>query len=378
MKKYFVIIVFTFPYLSFSQYFTIHTHKETWKRNNFERVFKFPLIVNRKYPDITAKINATLQKEYLDTLIIPGKIGFFKKTYPFFTENNGVYDDSYEIIRNDSLILTLFFRGESCGGSCSFFELYYNFNSQTGDLIQVKNLYTHKGLIFADIALNHARIKNIKDYIKKLKIEKLKAKKLEDKVRIKEQIELYQDCLTFKTNATPYKYKSMKDTSFISSYDEIYFKSNSLVQTNGGCNSRNGLDDLGRISIELPINTISDCIRSKHLSALNIKREEIKKQSIFSGSLNGNIQIVMLISTYIDNKMRGTYFYKSQGVPIELKIETQSDTLIMRELINENLSKSYFKITKTQDGFSGKWTDLFQNKELDVILKEDDGLIHFK
>jgi hypothetical protein len=121
----------------------------TLKRDIAWLYYSFPFIQSSSKA-ISNKINYYLQKEILDNPKIethPKKI--FENSR--FIDNDSIHQGSYTFIdysieTNNSKILSLEFQFETMGAYPESFPDYYNFNLQTGEVINTKELLTVSGI----------------------------------------------------------------------------------------------------------------------------------------------------------------------------------------------------------------------------------------
>ncbi len=364
-----LIVVLFFPLLVFGQYFQIHLHKESRKgAKGYE--YEFPLIVHKFHPEIAENINKILQKEELDTLITPGKTGAFSKN--FRIENNdgtwsgGTTYSKHEILRNDSILFIIKFNIEGCGAYCESYNKIYNFNSQTGEWYNMKNIFTKEGQFFIEYSLNGMRIKEINDYIKKLKIENKNPKKY-DTERNLEQIEMYKSCTEFKTEF-PKKYKRDDYWTFLTDNDDLII-TDTILKINGErCSNHasQAIDELYTFENKLLLYKYVDCFNPTFIHDLKLNRKEIKTQELYSGLIGEKTKIILMVTEYINGEKKGIYLYLNQGIPIDLNVKKDNKTIIFDELNKKNQISAVFDLQTDSEYLIGFWQEKNNSKILPV------------
>jgi hypothetical protein len=125
-----------------AQYFTITEHKEV---HSSKEVYAFPLLSFPSSADAANRINAFLQKEELDTMIVPKMKGAFVNLWPLKEEIGGMTDYHYRIMTNNDRFFGVEFSGEGCGAYCESYTKTYYFTSFTGKHLTINDLLTERG-----------------------------------------------------------------------------------------------------------------------------------------------------------------------------------------------------------------------------------------
>jgi hypothetical protein len=129
MKSAIIIFLFLSAHLSFAQIFTI----ETISKNYGE--YAFPLIHSSQRPAIAEKMNSTIQKD-LDSESDPNDP---------FANVSGADDYTFETAGVNERMLCLVITSSRSGAGFHVSRNTYNFDSQTGELIDLNKLFGSNG-----------------------------------------------------------------------------------------------------------------------------------------------------------------------------------------------------------------------------------------
>ncbi len=128
--------------------------------------FSFPILKSGKESD--KKINQLLQLTELRALAdIKYKHLFDTVSIDDGSIYGGKHAISYKIHSNNERIFSVGFDNSSCGATCHYWVTYHNFNSQNGDRIVLRDLFTNDGYKqFADI-VSRTRVKKYRSEVMK-------------------------------------------------------------------------------------------------------------------------------------------------------------------------------------------------------------------
>jgi hypothetical protein len=133
--------------------------------------YSFPL-VHSSNKSAEQKINYYLQSKILDndTILTDTKNVFEKAGYINQDSNSqsGYSGINYDIEINNSRVLSLIFQMESTGAYSENFPANYNFNTQTGNPILIKDIFTPNGIIEIKKILIRERKKRIMQWIREM------------------------------------------------------------------------------------------------------------------------------------------------------------------------------------------------------------------
>lgn len=134
--------------------------------------YSFPL-VHSSNKQVANKINTYLQSEILnnETVLTDTNEVFENSRYistDSFTQS-GHSMISYEVELNNSRLLSLVFEMESTGAYSENYQRHYSFNTQTGELIMAKDLFTPSGIELIKQRLIKERKQKVAKWIKELK-----------------------------------------------------------------------------------------------------------------------------------------------------------------------------------------------------------------
>lgn len=184
--------------------------------------YVFPKISIQGFSNCARKINNSLRSEilYADSNIRDNQI--FDKVWGTAKQSPTLSDLSYEVLGNNSSILSIKISAEGCGAYCESWDRYFVFNLKTGNQLHLDSMINAQGLLklskdfnsFKQVKLND-KIKEIRDTLKTDVVVK-------DKGSLDyytEMLGLYTDCLDKKIT---YEYIVDLEFSFATSYLVMY------------------------------------------------------------------------------------------------------------------------------------------------------------
>jgi hypothetical protein len=166
-----LIFIFTIQAIQISAWVQVTiTSLESGVRNKWLS-YSFPL-VHSSNKSAEQKINYYLQSKILDndTILTDTNKVFEKARYinQDSISQSGYSEISYDIEINNSRVLSLTFQMESTGAYSENYPEYYNFNTQTGNLILAKDIFTPDGIIEIKKILIRERKKRITQWVKEM------------------------------------------------------------------------------------------------------------------------------------------------------------------------------------------------------------------
>jgi hypothetical protein len=134
--------------------------------------YSFPLIQHSN-KIVAKKINSYLQKEILDNSRIETEVNKIFENCRYIN-NDSIHQSGYSEINfsvevNNSRLLSITFQMESTGAYSENYPLYYNFDLQTGDIIDIKKLFSATSIAQIKKGLIDERKKRIEDAIKEIR-----------------------------------------------------------------------------------------------------------------------------------------------------------------------------------------------------------------
>lgn len=340
MKRHYKLIltILILTFANFANGQTNYFDYRTAKSNEFS----FPIFSRIADTTTARNINQLLQLSELELLAGYQKNNIFEK---ISIDNGTIYggkvEISFELLTNNSKILSIKFNESSCGATCAYWVRYYNFNSGNGDLVQLKDYFTTDGFV-----------KFSKNVLKK---RTSKFKKEIMKVDSPER-EYLLDVL------------SCYETDGIGDY---YIKDTTIFIDGENCLSKNqkffGLNMITKFNLSQFKNYLNEYGKA----VFGISSDSVSKYysndlpQLFEGTIDSSLQILFILNHDYENKMRGVYAYIKYGRGIYLEGELNNKELTMTEYTDNFDDNGYIYATFDGNNIRGKWT----NKNKTITLK---------
>jgi hypothetical protein len=285
------------------------------------------------------RVNIFIQTQLLHKLIDANTID------PFDKLQNSTFEN-YEVLRNDSLILSLVFSFEGCGAYCEYYDQHLTFDSFSGNPITTQHLFRPEAWMNIKQSVSDLRNNALSEYISYLK-KQLAGVKLsgDDTITWRQQLEMYDECL------------QSRDTGSVNAH-RFYMGNNSVTFVEERCSNHamRALDDLDQFHTQYVISDTSQLSRyGKYVFRFSTEYVAPPESfTIFSGTIAGKYPIWFFVSDA--NGFRSySYCYKKYGTVIMLQATHDHPQLILTELTDEGDELGKFYLRETQEGLSGSY-----------------------
>jgi len=215
-----------------------------------------PFVHGRK--GVATAINKQLFKGQFDVPIPVHTNGYF--TLSNEEGASSIHSQSFSVTRNDARILTILFDVEGCGAYCENYTTSYSFDSKTGKLLGLSELFTAKGMTHLQKQLEKGKRAEYRKMLATLQQDLQAAYRKREQPDIindlQERIRLNRECLgegihndrTPRIKADPYQFD----------YDFELNKKTILLKS-GRCSNHamRALDDVGDYTLELTYASLS-------------------------------------------------------------------------------------------------------------------------
>lgn len=309
---------------------------------------EFP-IFSSSVDSLTAnKINQTLQLLQLNLLE-----GFQTKTIfeeirltEFEPKIIGSRTMEFEILENNKKVLSTYFNESSCNATCHYWNCYFNFNSQNGNLINIEDLFTKKGLASFKKLVSTKSIKKLK-----------KQSNLTEKEYRNEYILEYTGFLT---------------DPILSNY---YIKNNAIIIDNWNILDKNikvsGVNLVTKYSISEFKNYLSEFGKYIFLNSMDSLNLSLKpKTKLYKGTIAG--KNVLFILDFIEkNKVSGKYVYLQYGKAMDIIGDNLNNKIILTETNNNGDITGYLSFILTENKIIGTWTDKHKSKKFKLVAEKN-------
>jgi hypothetical protein len=142
-----------------------------YKRGEDSRL-SFPYVLSAN-KDVEKRINALLQNELLENEFATANPKIVFKNSEFVHNDSawqsGYTEMAYHVEVNKSRLLSLSFEFETMAAYPESYSRYYNFDLQTGELVDVKKIFTTTGIDWIKKTLISEREKRINDVIRDIR-----------------------------------------------------------------------------------------------------------------------------------------------------------------------------------------------------------------
>jgi hypothetical protein len=316
---------------------------------------KFPLVKGGDAA-ATQRINTWLQVTQLRK--IPGKYRQhpFEDIVPQHGSTQGVDALDYAVKGNTPSYLSLEIEGEYVGASVNPFSLSYNFDTKSGELITLQDVFSPQGLTQFTQRVRAKRLKRLDDYLAKAK----RDGSVDDGG---DAMKMYTTCRErfAADDLTAGHLNLSKDTLTLSADCATTHYQQAVA------------DDLGAFENSYPFSTLKDLLSDYGRCVLIDQRTDChyvrhdRSSGIFHGSLDGRYPITLVFVQ--PGYGYSGYSYDKFGKLIELSGGLKEDGTYHFSERPEKGPSAEFVLRREQDGsLKGSWTQQGKSKSLSVEL----------
>lgn len=328
----------------------------------------FPEVFSTPDTKIGEKINIFLHLHYLQHL--PGiykKNPFEKVTYDSTQNNNSYVFYGWTKEETPINILSLSLNSEFSGAYIEGYESHHNFDARNGNSILLSDiLQTNQQLKLAQLINQKVKTEInlfLSETRKNLQItDSTKQRELFE--RYKEQIILYEDCLT---DFTEYQ---LGDFNF-------YFTQNQLHILRGRCSSHvnRAIDDLYEFDIPLEYSSLKEYLSDYGKSLLyNIPVNGGKSNTpigkIFKGTIGKNAVTMVIPLINYDTSLTVNYWYDKYKIPIECHGTLKNNHFYLMEQSTDDFLRliGIIEADWNNGTIKGVWINNKNKKEYPIVL----------
>jgi len=293
--------------------------------------------------------------------------------------NVGTASQTFTVSRNDERVFAVQFETEGCGAYCETYWTFYNFDSRTGHLLRLADLFTKAGR--ADLAqrMSEEADAQYRSTLVRLRQELRVAQEgkgsSKDEIdELQARIELNAECLgeSRDTDSVPQveQPQEMLDTS---EYDRFDLSPEAFKLIAGRCSNHatRALDDVGEITLSVPYAALRSGMTAYGKAVLLNEGSGAPADDpygmLLRGHLNGKTPITMLLYKYSDQSVAGHYFYDKYGKGIPIAGKQQGDAIELTEKSADGDSdKATIHLTVTGTGLTGHWVG--GGKQFELVL----------
>jgi hypothetical protein len=318
------------------------------------REFSFPIFSNSANSYAADKINRTLQIPELKLLKGYEKEHIFEEV----VVNDGrIYGGkvsiSSTIENNSDKVVSVKLDQSSCGATCHYWVKYYNFNSGNGDLIQLKDLFTDKGL------------ETFSKFITKRRVAEFNKERA--KLKTADSESLFGIAGSYESDDLEDFY--IKNNTLFIDGENSFAKNDKFYGVNTISKFKlsefkNYLNDYGKTLFSLSKNSIKN-YRSSNLPQL------------FQGKIAGK-EVWLFLNTGVGNELKAEYIYSKYGKGIFLSGTFDGNEVILTEKLPKPRESGFIDyidggvITAKFDGrnMSGNWSNEDKTKTYALELTQ--------
>ncbi len=313
--------------------------------------FFFP-VFNSNNTEVDDKINIYIQLKELELLNGFQEEHIFERVALDFENgiNSGLDGISFKVLNNTENILSFVLYCTFCGANCNHWSTYYNFNSQTGEKLVLKDLF--------DINKNELYLTYIKNQIEK---------NIKYEVEIDTFVEEAEK-ERFLADIIP-KIQESKTFDFYVKGDSLHFDIGNKILKHYeyyyiGINTKtsihirefeNWLSDYGK-------NILIDNNKSTFYLLAN-------EQQLYRGTI-GKYPITFLWNYYYDDFYNAIYIYNKHGKGIHLNGKKKENVYALEEKNEDWETTGFFELEFINNEYIGKWYNADKTKSYDVKLSK--------
>lgn len=338
--------------------------------------YNFPIFSSENNRVAALKVNTYLQLTTLNLIVGKEDSIIFENDWPTKDSFHGQTYLNFEIIENSENILSVKINSEYCAAYCEGYEFYYNFNSKTGDLINLDELFTKEGYILFTDLINSQRKQTLLETIISCdnyilnSIEEAKSSGTikEDLLfsiyeESNEEKDIYTDCL-----------KHIGKYSFDK---EFLLDNGSLHSYRGRCSAHvdRGMDAIGNFRNTVSLQKIKP-LCSVYGKSILLDSPEVgfvisEEGKVYEGYLANKYKITLIIKEKRNDTVEATYCYEKYGKGIELSGEIKNDKIVLNERDKDWKKTGEIVLQFSEDKHSAKgfWHSSDNMKEMKLELK---------
>lgn len=322
--------------------------------------YSFPLLVGESLAE--ERINDFLWADWLNILPERFKHNAFEKAgLPDSGSNQGVTEIDYDIIRNDAKLFIIHIHTEYTGAGLNEYNSTLDFDTQTGNLLNIGTLLTPKGYLEVREKIISNRKKRLRNYLQSLdttangNTDPDTYDVYNSCLQSMDDEDVMNDAMVISRDTVTLTMPSCGDTHYFQATDTADVYQNRLTEQN----LKPYLNEYGR------------CLLSEGKSPCIFHKRTDGMIGVYKGTINDRYPVTFIISGYDENTIQGVYFYDKYGIKIPLSGQTfdNNKRFTFHEQDEEgNNMKGVFHLNPNGDGgFSGTWSD--GKNTFPVVLK---------
>jgi hypothetical protein len=301
--------------------------------------YSLPLVKNSKHPEVAARINQIIQMTtvYRSYNILRDKIFSEMINEDGFS---GTTSLSFQILTNNEAILSIAFGDETLSAYPDYHTYYLNFNSATGDLIDLNELLNKEGVEHLNRKAGEIFNASIK-----ANFETDFCDRKNDSAYLSEMIDIAFALTECNATHSIWKFGITPDALVIEK-DRCFPHATQAQDIGWSCEIK--IDDL----FSSDFTAYGEKLLEKRMADASWHYDLKEELMTLHGQIDNNFPFNMYLRLYSDNSIGGDYWYTKFGNIIELKGTRVSHNKIV---VTEE-SGARFDFTITNDGtIQGTW-----------------------
>ena len=340
----FILCIISFTWVCHSSFAQLNVRKLSI--HNEQGGISFPIFSSSTNAKAANKINDFLQMNVADqtTAKVPEKDLFKDIMYQATNTNLNSYMESlsYEIPTNRKEMVSIYLHGTTMSAYPDFFESTYNFNSTTGDIIYIEDLFTIDGLKQLQRYIRDQRKRLMEQHLQTIKKDNDLMTDLGPDGIIHLQDE-FNTCVSYFT------------------YSDFFIEHDSLHFISPRCLPHSELPLDGEFPVSIAIQDWKNSLNS-YGQKLLIEKSIVSNAyhaNFYHRPLYGSIGKIPIV-IYIDEpseSVNGFYYYPSQGIRINFFGSFSNNLLHVQANATDNPAlKETIKATLSSNGLKGEWS----------------------
>jgi hypothetical protein len=295
--------------------------------------------------------------------VVPGKYGKnpFTAVWPQPGTVTGTTSIDYSVIANTPGFLSLTVHSEYMGAYPSQGDASYNFDTHTGQVMTVRDLFTSQGIDTFSRQVRRARLKTIDDFVAKLPRRGKAPKATADELAtVDDQRQFYGDCHDLIANG------KIEDDQLTLDKDKL-----TLVREECAPHAMQAEDDLGPFENSYRYaaiaNLLSDYGRCRLVEQRTGCANPVRRPpvGVYRGTMGDHYAITLVVGTQTS---RDGYFYDRIGKLIELGVHDEQNGSYRFDESPDNGPAAVFNLKPHDGGLKGTWTQSGTGKTLSIDL----------
>lgn len=337
-----------------AQFFPIkELHAKSWDQTEYI----FPELSSTT--EAAKKINIYLKGAELNILQGKYKKTPFEQILPAKNSNLGITMLTATILKNSPAVFSVSVSNEYTSASLNYYTSIYNFNSQTGDPLNLSDLFTPAGYQLIRKQIIAGRMRKLDSYLKTLNTKNEEAAIAYN---------TYKECL-----------EQMPSDDL--NNDRLSFEKDGIQLERQSCfpdHYGQSLSDHAAIYVnKLSLKTIIPylsaygklLVTGKSTKGVFAEHKMPVRLGVYQGKINGQYAITLLLTRNTDSNLHACYFYDLRGQKINLygSIKNQNTVLLATSDVNDPEAEKFELKVLPNGSLNGTWSKSTKTFKVELL-----------